>query len=132
MVLRRHLPDLTVRRTLPAQDGQAAPEGAWLCGDESAYRAQKSTDLVRAFLSAIREKGGEPRFVVKTGTSDMNVVGPAWGPSILAYGPGDSALDHTPDERIDLDEYLLATEVLKNVLAQLWMGPARVPGQGDL
>ena len=47
-----------------------------------------------------------PGFVVKTGTSDMNVVGPAWGCPILAYGPGDSALDHTPGEHIALEEIL--------------------------
>ncbi len=57
-----------------------------------------------------------PRFLYKTGTADMNVVGPRWNCPILAYGPGDSALDHTPDEHIDLDEYLQAIDVLTRVL----------------
>src|SRR5439155_406287 len=65
-------------------------------GDEPAYRAPKNTPLVRAFLAAIRARGGAPAFALKTGTSDMNVVGPVWGCPILAYGPGDSALDHSP------------------------------------
>jgi len=49
----------------------------------------------------------------------MNVVGPAWNVPIVAYGPGDSALDHTPRERISLPEYLQSIEVLKNVLHTL-------------
>ena len=89
-------------------------------GGELAYKGNKSNPLVRAFLSAIRAAGGTPRFVVKTGTADMNVVGPHWPDTpILAYGPGDSSLDHTPDEHIDLNEYLRAIEVLTGVLEQL-------------
>ncbi len=88
-------------------------------GAEVAFRAEKNTSLVRAFLAAIRQEGGRVRFVLKTGTSDMNVVGPVWGCPIVAYGPGDSALDHTPDERISLSEYLQSIEILKSVLHML-------------
>jgi len=102
--------------TLPAG---AAAEIAF-SGRETAFKAEKSNGLVRAFLSAIRAAGGEPRFVVKTGTADMNVVGPHWPATpILAYGPGDSRLDHTPDEHIDLNEYLNAVEVLVRVIETL-------------
>ncbi len=85
-------------------------------GGEVAFRAEKNTPLVRAFLTAIRERDGRPRFVLKTGTSDMNVVGPAWGCPILAYGPGDSALDHTPEEHVSLHEYLQSIQILKSAL----------------
>lgn len=88
-------------------------------GHEFAHRAAKSTPLVRAFLRAIRAAGEKPRFVVKTGTSDMNVVAPVWQCPILAYGPGNSSLDHTPDEHIDLREYLAAIGVLKTALEML-------------
>lgn len=89
-------------------------------GGEPAYKGDKSNPLVRAFLQAIRRNGGEPRFVVKTGTADMNVVGPHWPDTpIIAYGPGDSSLDHTPHEHISLDEYLRAIEVLRHVLDRL-------------
>ncbi len=84
-----------------------------------AYRAEKNTPLVRAFLAAIRQAGGTPSFTVKTGTSDMNVVAPLWGTPILAYGPGDSGLDHTPEEHILVSEYLKAVEVLGQVLVTL-------------
>jgi LysW-gamma-L-lysine carboxypeptidase len=88
-------------------------------GAEVAFRAGKNTPLVRAFLASIREQGGEARFVLKTGTSDMNVVGPAWNCPICAYGPGDSKLDHTPEECINLSEYLRSIGVLTDVLQTL-------------
>ena len=89
-------------------------------GAEPAYKGDKSNPLVRALLRAIRSTGGEPHFVVKTGTADMNVVAPHWpNTPIVAYGPGDSSLDHTPNEHIDLNEYLKAIEILVAVLKNL-------------
>lgn len=88
-------------------------------GGEAAFQADKNSPLVRGFLHGIRQQDARPRFVVKTGTSDMNVVGPAWGCPILAYGPGNSSLDHTPDERIELAEYLRAIDVLTTALTHL-------------
>lgn len=88
-------------------------------GQEPAYRAAKNTPLARAFIQAIEAEGGRAQFKVKTGTSDMNVVGPVWNCPILAYGPGDASLDHTPGEHIDLDEYHRAIAVLARVLAHL-------------
>lgn len=80
------------------------------------FKAEKNTPVVRALLRAIRGEGGKPRFKLKTGTSDMNVLGPVWGCPIVAYGPGDSALDHTPNEHIDIDEFLRAVNVLTSAL----------------
>ena len=88
-------------------------------GEEVAHRAEKSTALARLFLNAIRDCGGKPSFVYKTGTSDMNVVAPIWNCPILAYGPGDSALDHTPDEHLAMEDYHRAQEVVANVLRNL-------------
>lgn len=78
--------------------------------------ADKNTPLARALLAGIRREGGKPGYLLKTGTSDMNVVGPAWGCPIAAYGPGDSSLDHTPEEHIELEEYLRAIRVLEGAL----------------
>lgn len=88
-------------------------------GADPPYRAEKNTALVRAFLKAVRAEGLEPAFKVKSGTSDMNVVGPAWNCPIVAYGPGDSNLDHTPNEHLDLAEYRQAIRVLARVLRTL-------------
>ncbi len=83
------------------------------------YRAEKNTALVRAGLAAIRAEGGKPGFLLKTGTSDMNLVGPAWGCPILAYGPGDSSLDHTPHEHIQISEYQKSVQILESMLGML-------------
>lgn len=89
-------------------------------GGEFAYRGKKSNRLVRAFLASIRDQGGDPRFVLKTGTADMNVVGPGWAQTpMIAYGPGDSRLDHTPHEHLDLGEYQRSISVLIGVLSRL-------------
>jgi [amino group carrier protein]-lysine/ornithine hydrolase len=84
-----------------------------------AWGCEKNTQLVRAFLSGIRSQGGEPRFVYKTGTADLNVVAPVWKCPAVVYGPGDSALDHTPNEHISLDEYAKAVTVLSEALKKL-------------
>ena len=49
----------------------------------------------------------------------MNVVGPVWGQNIVAYGPGDSRLDHTPHEHIHVADYIHAIDVLELVLKDL-------------
>jgi [amino group carrier protein]-lysine/ornithine hydrolase len=98
---------LTENDTLTYRDGIAA------------YRAEKNTPLVRAFLAGIRSAGGTPGFVLKTGTADMNIVAPAWNCPAVAYGPGDSDLDHTPNEHILISEYLKGIEALTSALKVL-------------
>lgn len=104
-------PDALLAALPPAEGAELTPYG-----QEVAFVAPKDTPLTRALRSAIRAQGGQPTFVLKTGTSDMNIAGPAWGCPIVAYGPGDSALDHTPDEHLDLHEYLRAINVLKGTV----------------
>ena len=88
-------------------------------GYEQAFRAPRTTPLARAFVRAIGMQGERAVFATKSGTSDMNVVGPVWQCPIMAYGPGDSALDHTPNEHLDLSEYHRAIEVIASVLRDL-------------
>ncbi len=88
-------------------------------GVQEGYSTDKRNPMTPPFLRAIRAEGGNPRFTRKLGTADMTVVGPVWKCPIVAYGPGDAALDHTPDERIELDDYLRAVRVLTSVLNDL-------------
>jgi LysW-gamma-L-lysine carboxypeptidase len=85
-------------------------------GQEAAFHASKASRLARTFVRAIDTEGGRVRFQVKSGTSDMNVVGPVWRCPILAYGPGNAALDHTPHEHLSLRAYHRAIAVLTRVL----------------
>jgi LysW-gamma-L-lysine carboxypeptidase len=87
-------------------------------GAEMPWRGDRQNALVRSFLHAIRtvDSSAQPGFLVKTGTSDMNVVGPVWKCPIVAYGPGDSALDHTPHEHLSLEEYWRAVRVLEHAV----------------
>lgn len=103
---------------------QAWRDGAEISlrGCEPAYLAEKNTPPVRALLRAIRAEGGRPRFKLKTGTSDMNVVGAAWDCPMVAYGPGDSTLDHTAEEHIRIDEYHRSINVLARALEILGRG----------
>ncbi len=87
------------------------PVPAWVC--------EKNTRLVRALLNSIRREGGTPSFVYKTGTADLNIVAPVWGCPAAVYGPGDSTLDHTPQEHIALGEYARAVQVLSHALLSL-------------
>jgi LysW-gamma-L-lysine carboxypeptidase len=95
---------LTVART-----GFAVP--AWEC--------EKNTPLVRAFLSGIRSDGGEPRFVYKTGTADLNIVAPVWKCPAVVYGPGVSTMDHTPNEHLALEDYAKSVQTLHHALGNL-------------
>jgi LysW-gamma-L-lysine carboxypeptidase len=88
-------------------------------GYERAWRGDRNNALVRSFLAGLRsvEVSEKLGFVLKTGTSDMNVVGPVWRCPIVAYGPGDSSLDHTPNEHLAIDEYWNAVNVIEQTLA---------------
>ena len=96
-----------------AGDGQVN-----IVGQEPAVRTDRGSPLARACIRAIRAAGGAPRFKVKTGTSDLNILVPAWGCPAIAYGPGDSQLDHTPEERISIAELERAVDVLEMALSE--------------
>ncbi len=114
-------------RTGPSSDGArllsalaSVPEvEVRVLSRKEAVSTNGSDSLSRAFKQAIRERGARPTLRKKTGTSDWNTVASAWPVPIVAYGPGDSALDHTPDEHIELPEYEEAVTVLARVLSLL-------------
>ncbi|HEX6291221.1 MAG TPA: [LysW]-lysine hydrolase, partial [Herpetosiphonaceae bacterium] len=79
----------------------------------------RNEPTARILTRSIRSHGGQPKFKMKTGTSDMNTAYKQWRVPMAAYGPGDSSLDHTAEEHIDLDEYYRAIEVLRHALPLL-------------
>lgn len=92
-------------------------------GGLPAWSGPRTTPLHRALARQIARAGGRPGYVRKTGTADLNVVAPAWGCPCLAYGPGDSRLDHTPDEHVELAEFLRGVDVLTGLLSnRAWCG----------
>jgi LysW-gamma-L-lysine carboxypeptidase len=88
-------------------------------GAERAVVSDRSNRVVRALTQAIRATGVIPAVRVKTGTSDMNVVAPIWNCPIAAYGPGDSALDHTPNEHLHLEEFARSIRVLTDAIERM-------------
>lgn len=86
--------------------------------DTPPVRTERTAPVVSALVAAVRARGARPRLVRKTGTCDMNLLA-RLTPSICAYGPGDSALDHTPDERVELAEVERSVEVLADALERL-------------
>jgi LysW-gamma-L-lysine carboxypeptidase len=77
------------------------------------------SEVARAFRTAIRRVGGDPRLLRKTGTSDMNLYAGAWDCPMATYGPGDSELDHAPNEHLDLGEFDRAVAVLERASERL-------------
>lgn len=99
----------------------AAAQGAAISVESACdpVQAGRTGAVARALARSISEHGGRPRFITKTGTSDLNVVLPAWGCPAAVYGPGDAHLDHTPDERISLEELEIGADILETALRGL-------------
>ncbi|GGX91994.1 M20/M25/M40 family metallo-hydrolase [Streptomyces hiroshimensis] len=83
------------------------------------YAGGRTSPLAKVFTRAFGAAGVRPRFVVKKGTSDMNTLATTWqGVPMVAYGPGDSALDHTDEERIGAEETRTARTVLADAVSR--------------
>jgi len=84
------------------------------------FEVNKASPLVHVLSSSVRKVLNKPaKLLHKTGTGDMNILGKAMNLPIVTYGPGDSHLDHTLDEHIEIDEYLDAIQVYKEALLKL-------------
>lgn len=61
---------------------------------------------------------------MKKGTSDMNTLATTWRDvPMVAYGPGDSTLDHTDMERIAAADHRTARTVLADAVARWFALP---------
>jgi LysW-gamma-L-lysine carboxypeptidase len=84
------------------------------------FEVNKNSPLVRAMSYSIRKVQNKPATLLrKTGTGDMNILGRAMNMPIVTYGPGDSHLDHTKDEHIEIGEYLTGIQVYKETILKL-------------
>ena len=105
-------------RALHGEHGDSIADVRFL-GHEIPVQFDKKNRLATALRAAMRADGVTPRHLHKTGTSDMNVLAAKWGCPMVAYGPGDSALDHTPEERIKLGDYQRAIRILHGALTRV-------------
>ncbi|MEM2093887.1 MAG: M20/M25/M40 family metallo-hydrolase [Candidatus Bathyarchaeia archaeon] len=81
------------------------------------YEADSRSILVRGLSWGIREvRKRQATLTRKTGTGDMNVLGAFMKIPMVTYGAGDSKLDHTLDESIDVGEYLDSIKILEKGL----------------
>ena len=101
-----------------------APQNVALSVQESITGVETDPNhpLCRAMISSMRECALTPRYVKKSGSADMNITIHAGIPTI-AYGPGDSSLDHTPHEVVGIADYEKAIAVLKGAVARLSPAP---------
>ncbi|MGD0995541.1 MAG: M20/M25/M40 family metallo-hydrolase [Candidatus Bathyarchaeia archaeon] len=84
------------------------------------FEVNKTSPIVHVLSSSVRKVLNKPATLLrKTGTGDMNILGKAMNLPIVTYGPGDSHLDHTLDEHIEISEYLDAIQVYKETILRL-------------
>lgn len=84
------------------------------------FEVNQNSLLVKAISESIREVRHKPATLLrKTGTGDMNVLGRAMKIPIVTYGPGNSSLEHTQNENIDIQEYLDSIQVYREAIIKL-------------
>lgn len=84
-----------------------------------AYRVSPSDPVVGALRNAIMKTGTAPRLLKRSGSADFNIAA-AWNCPMAVYGPGDSLLEHTGDEKILIDEYLASIDILKFAIQNIF------------
>ncbi|MHC1590635.1 MAG: M20/M25/M40 family metallo-hydrolase [Candidatus Helarchaeales archaeon] len=81
------------------------------------YQIESGAKILRVMKKAIFKKTGRRAIPIKkTGTTFMNNLGTKLKIPVLSYGPGDPKKEHTNDEYIEIQDYLKAIEVLKQVI----------------
>src|SRR4030066_565766 len=84
------------------------------------FEVNKASPLVHVLASSVRKVLTKRASLLhKTGPGDMNILGKARNLPIVTNGPGDSKLDHTLEEHIDINEYLASIQVYKETLLKL-------------
>jgi succinyl-diaminopimelate desuccinylase len=84
-------------------------------------RAPEDAPLIGALTSAIEQiTGRKASLVASPGTYDQKHVARIAGvPHCVAYGPGDLAMAHQPDEYCSVDDIISCTKVLALAVLKL-------------
>ncbi len=83
------------------------------------YEAPRDSLVVRAFQrSILTNLDTRPIFTHKTGTGDMNTLAERMKIPCVTYGPGDSKLEHTDGEYVEVGDYLDSIRVLRAVFRE--------------
>ncbi len=95
-------------------------------------RVRPQDPVPRSIARALLGLGIRPRYLIKRGTSDMNILYPVCADSIAAYGPGDASLSHTDGEFVAEKDLELSVKVVARSLAYLCeaMGNGRKGSSG--
>ncbi len=94
----------------------------------TAYLGPEDSVGVRAFRYGIRKNTGKNVSLLrKTGTSDMNTLAQVCQAPMIAYGPGDSSLDHTKLEKVAVSDYLDSIEVYSSAIGRFAVLAAHPP-----
>ncbi len=84
------------------------------------FRIGKDTEVAIALKKAIEEvTKGEAKFLRKAGTNFMSIIARKFRIPVISYGPGDSTLDHTDDEHIDIKEFQTSIDILEKFISIL-------------
>ncbi|MGQ0797793.1 MAG: M20/M25/M40 family metallo-hydrolase [Methanobacteriota archaeon] len=109
---------------------EASPDLRWSPPVDGVL-VEKGNRAVRALVGGIRDRGGRPGYLLKAGTSDMNLAARVWDVPMASYGPGDPTLDHGPLERLAIVEFLRSVDVLESAFRRL-ASPSTRPKSGGI
>lgn len=90
--------------------------GFEILDETPAYLADRKNSVViqmRRAIKNVTDRG--TALIKKTGTGDMNLYFTVCK-NCITYGPGDSRLDHSDNENIDLKEFLTSTKVYEKFI----------------
>ncbi|AOL16197.1 N-acetyl-lysine deacetylase [Sulfolobus sp. A20] len=82
-------------------------------------KVSTNNDVVKSLMRALLKQQLKPRLVRKAGTSDMNILNKICY-NIAGYGPGNSSLEHTDQEKISLDEIYIGVKTYMLAIEELW------------
>lgn len=85
------------------------------------YQTKLNSNLVRAINRSLIKSGyTKTTFVTKSGTGDMNTYALSFGIDAVTYGPGDTKLSHTKEERVDAEEIFACSKILYSSAFELF------------